>query len=231
MLKCLLAHNLIIAQSCSSTNNPQTMASFWGQSEHKVSRSYQLLLLRFVRWHSSDLRAREKPQFYSEWTQVDIIIINFPLVINFKCHSHWLPDRWGFLRTSEHLDMSACVFLYKSVCHRLKQEAMCVTEGQELEDQSVTSLQSAARQPYLCVCVCACVRERDMRLGRGGRECKGALGDTWHLLTNLQESEGFEFSLGEEKPAHSSPPSPVQWINYCLTTAGTAASDTQLCWE
>lgn len=39
---------------------------------------------------------------------------------------------------------------------------MCVTEGQELEDQSVTSLQSAARQPYLCVFVSVrvCVRER-----------------------------------------------------------------------
>lgn len=75
---------------------------------------------------------------------------------------------------------------------------------------------------YICVCAYEAVRE-----GRAVRE--GVLGDTWHLLTNLHESEGFKFSLGEEKPAHSSLPSPVQWINYCFTTAGTAACCAQLC--
>lgn len=61
--------------------------------------------------------------------------------------------------------------------------------------------------------------------GEGG----GVLGDTWHLPTNLHESKGFEFSLGEEKPAHSSLPSPVQWINYCSTQLCTSAATTTTC--
>lgn len=69
-----------------------------------------------------------------------------------------------------------CVCVYISECVT---ELKCVLEGQELEDQSVTSLLSAVRRPYestLCVRVlfkCVC----DMGRWEGG-EGGDVLGDT-----------------------------------------------------
>ena len=74
--------------------------------------------------------------------------------------------------------ISKCVCVCVCVCDRTD-VCVCVLEGQELEDQSVTSLQSAARRPYestlnVCVCACVCV------CGYGVRE--GSVGACWETL-------------------------------------------------
>ena len=133
--------------------------------------------------------------------------------------SHGLSGAW------QECVSSLCVYISKCVCVCVT-ELMCVFVS--LKDRSwrikVSRLCSLQRDDlmsrlWMCVCVCACVC---VWIWCEGGVCGGVLGDTWHLLTNLQESEGFEFSLGEEKAALSSPPSPVQWINYCLSTAGNS---------